>query len=237
MRESGHIHLDFCEHRAAADRNHEVGNSCGSKFDGQRGRQVAGLQAERGRESGARKWRAGEARGALRHGDTHGAAVVKSEFDGKNSGAGLLQDVHAALRGGNDAKFGQQKPRADDGMAGERELAGGGENAQTSERAIIRGPLDENGFRKIHLARDGLHFRGGNAVAVGDDRERVAGETFGGEDIERVESAIHAVPLSGAARRLARTVDDSAFCGYPPEITGAVAGRVEQRFGDGRSGD
>ncbi len=141
--------------------------------------------------------RARETCGPLRHGDAHRAAVVKRQFHGKNSGAGLLQDVHAAFGSGDDAEFSEQEPRADYGMAGQRQFARGGENAQASKRAIIRGPLDENSFRKIHLARDGLHFRGGNAVAIGDDRERISREGLGGENIERVESAIHLVPLSG----------------------------------------
>ena len=75
--------------------------------------------------------------------------------------------------------------------------------AQARERAIIGGPLDENGFRKIHLARDGLHFCGGNAIAIGDDSQRISSEALGRENIERVESAVHGIPLSGVARRRA----------------------------------
>jgi len=56
-----------------------------------------------------------------------------------------------------------------------------------------------------------LHFRGRNAVAIGDDRQRIPGEALGGEDIERVESAIQVVPLSGVARRRARAMNDNAF--------------------------
>ena len=146
VRERAHVHLDFREHGAAVQRNHQIGNSGGDEFDRQRGREIAGLQTERRGERGARECGAREARGLLRHGDAHGAAIVKSEFDGKNSGAGLLQDVHAAFGRGDDAEFGEQKPGADHGMSGEREFARGGENAQASERAIIRGPLDEDRF-------------------------------------------------------------------------------------------
>ena len=131
---------------------------------------------------------------------------MKSELHGKNSGAGLLQDVHAAFGCGDDAEFSQQKPRADHGMARERQLARGSENAQASQRAIVRGPLNENRFGKIHLARDGLHFRGGNAVAISDDRQRISREGFGGENIERVQSAIHVGPLSSPARQRARAI-------------------------------
>jgi hypothetical protein len=118
----------------------------------------------------------------------------------------LLQDVHAALGGGDDAKFSKQKPRTDHGMAGKRQFTRGSENTQTRQRAIIRGPLDEYRFGKIHLARDGLHFRSGNAVAIGDDRERISGEALGGENIERVESAVHVVPLSSPALQRARAL-------------------------------
>jgi len=43
--------------------------------------------------------------------------------------------VHAAFGGGDDAEFSEQKPRADYGMAGERQFARSGENAQARERA------------------------------------------------------------------------------------------------------
>ena len=196
----------FASTDAAAHRNHQVGNSGGDEFDGQRRRQVAGFQTECCGKRSARKRRAREAGRPLRHGDAHRAPIVKREFHGKNSGAGLLQDVHAAFGCGYDAEFRQQKPRADHGMARERQFARGSKNAQTSQRAIIRGPLDENRFGKIHLARDGLHFRGGNAVAISDDRQRISREGFGGENIERVQSAIHVVPLSSPARQRARAI-------------------------------
>src|SRR5271168_5517397 len=105
-------------------------------------------------------------------------------------------------------------------MAGQRQFARGGKNAQARQSAIVRGPLDENGFRKIHFARDGLHFRGWNAVAIGDDRQWIPGEAFGGEYIERIESAIHMIPLSGPVAG-ARKIDDSAFCRGGPEINRA----------------
>ena len=114
--------------------------------------------------------------------------------------------MHAALGGGDNAEFSEQKPRADNGMARERQFARGGEDTQARERAIIRRPLDENSFGKIHFARDGLHFRGGNAVAVRDDRERIPREGPRGENIERVESAIHVAPLSSPARLRARAL-------------------------------
>src|SRR4029077_5785057 len=76
-------------------------------------------------------------------------------------------------------------------MARERQFARGGENTQPRERAIIRGPLDENCLGKIHFARDCLHRRGSNAVAIGDHRQRISGKWFGGEYVECVESPLH----------------------------------------------
>src|SRR5271156_2705185 len=145
LREGAHVHLNFSENRAASNRNHQVGNTGGNEFDGQRGHQVAGLEAESGGERGAAERRARETRGLLGHGDADWTPVVKSEFNRKNSGAGLLQDVHAAFGGRDYAEFGEQKPGADDGMAGERKFLGGGEDAQAGERAIIGGTLNENG--------------------------------------------------------------------------------------------
>ena len=193
LRERTHVHLNFCQNRAARDRHHQIGNARGNEFDGQRRHQVAGLEAESGGERGAAEGSARKARGFLGHGDAHGAAVVESEFDRKNSGAGLLQDVHRAFGRRNHAEFGEQKPGADDRMSGERKLLRRGENAQAGERAIIGGTLDENRLRQIHFAGDGLHSLGGEAVAVGDDRERIAGKLLGGENVESVKTALHEV--------------------------------------------
>ena len=85
----------------------------------------------------------------LCHGDAIGAAVLESNFDGENAGARLLHDVNAAFLCGDDAKFGEKEPGADNGMAGELQILLRGEDAEASERAIVSGFLDEDCFGKF----------------------------------------------------------------------------------------
>jgi hypothetical protein len=139
----------------------------------------------------AAKRRAGKTRGLLSHGNEDWAAIVEREFDGENPGAGLLQDVDAAFGSGDHAEFSEKKPSADDGMASEGQLLSGGEDAEAGQSTVVGRTLDENRFGQIHFPGNGLHLFGGQAVAVSDDRERIAGEGLGGENIESVETAFH----------------------------------------------
>ena len=84
--------------------------------------------------------------------------------------------MDAEFGSGNDAEFSEQEPGADYRMAGQRQFRVVVKMRRLCESAIIRGALDENRFGEVHLARDGLHFRGGKAVAIGDDGQRVACE-------------------------------------------------------------
>src|SRR5208282_3562385 len=120
-----------------------------------------------------------------------GASVLKVDVNGEESRTHLLGDAHRTVVDGNDPERGQQEPGADDRMAGERKLVRGGEDAQASESAVVRGPLHEDGLRKIHFAGDGLHALGGYAVAVGDHGEGIAGELFAGEHVQSVEASSH----------------------------------------------
>ena len=76
-------------------------------------------------------------------------------------------------------------------MPGELQLFLCGEDAQTSQRLFFRGFLHKDGFREIHLAGDVQHLFKGEAISIGDDRERVAFEAGGGENVERVEAMFH----------------------------------------------
>ena len=58
----------------------------------------------------------------LRHGNALRTALLEANLHRQNARAGLLQDVYAAFLCRNDAQFGEQEPRADDGMAGEFQL-------------------------------------------------------------------------------------------------------------------
>src|SRR6266849_4899090 len=76
-------------------------------------------------------------------------------------------------------------------MARELQLFAGGENAQARQRLIFGGLLNEDGFGKIHLARDGEHSVIRKAIAISNDRERIAFEARGGEHVKGVEAAFH----------------------------------------------
>jgi hypothetical protein len=76
-------------------------------------------EAKSGGESFLVEFRRAKLRFLLRHGDALGATFLEANFDGQNSGAGLLRDVDAAFLRGNDTEFGKQEPRADHRVAGE----------------------------------------------------------------------------------------------------------------------
>ncbi len=139
----------------------------------------------------------------LRHGHTLRAAFLEANLDRQNARAGLLRNVDATLLRGDDAEFGEEEPRADYRMAGEFEFFARCEDSQASERVIFGRLLHEDSFGKIHFASDGEHGVVGEAIAVGDDRERVALKTSGGKNIERVEAAFHSRSIVTAEQDVA----------------------------------
>src|SRR5579864_5427404 len=199
LREPAHVHVNLRQGLSVADRDHQVRNSGGNKFQGKRGIEIGCLQAESFGEGGAIQFSRNEACRLLRHGHSHRAAVVKTEFDWQNSRAGLLHDLDVAFRRRDYAELGEQEPGADHRMAGERKLARGGEDAETSQGSVVRGTLHENRFREIHFASDGLHFCRRDAITVGDYGERISGVLLGGEHVERVETAFHELNSPRAA--------------------------------------
>src|SRR4029077_19745525 len=124
----------------------------------------------------------------------------------------------------DDAELGEQEPGADHRMAGERELARGGEDAETSQGSVVRGTLHENCFREIHLTSDGLHFCRRNAVAVGDHGKRISGVLLGGEHVERVETALHEVNSPRAAKLALLEPLQFYHCPLVAHITGVEGG-------------
>jgi hypothetical protein len=50
--EGTHIHLNFGQHGAAGDGDHEIGYASGNEFDRQGGHEIAGFEAESGGEGG-----------------------------------------------------------------------------------------------------------------------------------------------------------------------------------------
>jgi hypothetical protein len=76
-------------------------------------------------------------------------------------------------------------------MAREFQLFARGEDTKARQSFIFCGLLNEDSFRKIHLARDGQHGVIGEAIAVSNDRERIAFEARGGENVKGVVAAFH----------------------------------------------
>ena len=71
-------------------------------------------------------------------------------------------------------------------MAGEFELFLHGEDADLDAALALDLRLareDEGGLAEVGLAGEGLHLLGGEAAGVGEDGERVAGESALGEDV------------------------------------------------------
>src|SRR4029077_3422197 len=175
----------------AAQRDHQIENAGGDIFQLQLGIEIFRRQTKRRCERFFVELCGTERGVLLRHGDALGAAILETDFDGKDSRAGLLQNVHAAFLRGHHAQLRQQEPSTDDRMAGQLQLFTRRENAQARQCLIFGGLLNEDGFRKIHFARNGEHGVIGETIAVGNNRERIAFKARGGEHVKGVEAAFH----------------------------------------------
>lgn len=85
---------------------------------------------------------------------------------------------------------------AERGVTGERELFGGGEDADSDAAGLLGGGVageDEGGFGEVGFAGDGLHLLGGEIGGVVKDGEGVAFERAFGEDVDDAEGE----PTSG----------------------------------------
>ena len=126
------------------------------------------------------------------------AAAVAGDADDV---ADPLLQHQAQILGGEHlrrAQMGDERRRADGRMAGERQLATGGEDAQRRGVYGIARREHEYGLGQVELARDRLHPRVVEAVGVEHDGERVAGERRLGEHVEKAIGAAHGEPLGDA---------------------------------------
>ncbi len=181
-------------------------------------------QAERFGESSLLKFDGTECRHCLRHGDALRSAILETNLNGKDAGARFLHHVYAAFLCGNDAQFRKKKPSANDWVAGKFQLFASGEDAQAGEGALVGRLLHEDRFGEIHLAGDGLHLIVGKAVAIGEDRERIAFEAGVGENVESVETVFHWVVSRGRSKVRksdALELGDSPFVG---DVSGVERG-------------
>ena len=119
------------------------------------------------------------------------AAAVASDADDV---ADPLLQHQAQVLGGEHlrrAQMGDERRRADRRVAGERQFAPGGEDAQRRGVHGIARREHEHGLGQIELAGDRLHARVVEAVGVEHDGERVAGERRLGEHVEKAVGAAH----------------------------------------------
>src|SRR5882724_3021204 len=186
-----HVHRDFAQSGAIAQRHHESENAGGNEFGIELRVEILGRKSQSCSEFFLIDLRTSENRFFLGHGDALWAAVLEANLDRQNAGSRLLQDVNAAFLRRNNAQLREEKPRADDRVARELEFFFRGEDAQARERFLFGWLLDEDRLREIHFARDGEHFIVGEAVAVGDHRERISFEARVRENIKRVKAVFH----------------------------------------------
>ena len=73
---------------------------------------------------------------------------------------------------------------------------------KASQGAFVGWLLHEDAFGEIHLAGDGLHLIVREAIAVGENGERVAFKARGGENVERVEAMFHWILSHGRSRHV-----------------------------------
>ena len=86
---------------------------------------------------------------------------------------------------------GQHEGRADIGMAGERQLGLGREDADLGGMCRIAWRQDEGRLGQVEFGGDGLHLAGAKAHGVQNDGQRIAAELPVGEDVDGDELEFH----------------------------------------------
>ena len=101
----------------------------------------------------------------------------------------------------------QHEGRADIGMAGERQLGLGREDADLGGMRGIPGRQHEGRLGEVEFGRDRLHLLRRQALGVGDDGQRIAAERPVGEHVDGGEFEFHGADPSGWAGRAAREIN------------------------------
>src|SRR5271167_1575735 len=76
-------------------------------------------------------------------------------------------------------------------MPGELQFFLGSKDAQAGQCPVVRRLLNKHGLRKVHFSRDREHLVVGQSVSIGNDRERVALKSRGGENIQSEKTMVH----------------------------------------------
>ncbi len=115
--------------------------------------------------------------------------VARRRHPARHRPDGLFQHHGARFTAAVEAA--EQHRGAHGRMAGKRQFALGREDAQArAMRGILR-RQHEHRLRQIELARDRLHRRGVEAIALQHDGKRIAGKAPVGEDVEGDKAAFH----------------------------------------------
>src|SRR5579862_3572564 len=117
-----------------------------------------------------------ERRHGLPHPTEDDPRAVALETHGNDSRPRLEADLVELERPGEDER------RAEDRVAGERELRGGREDPELDVTVPLR-RIDEGRLGEVDLARERLELLLGDLAGVGEDRELVPGERDVGEDV------------------------------------------------------
>ena len=168
-----------------AEWNDAEGNAGGDGLDGCYGVEVGWCETEGARDSEGIVCLA-ECGIVLAHSAVDAEGVFgRSELDGDGADGKIDGDCgSAAERGVVEVEPGGG---AEGRMSGEAQLLLGGEDADLNAAFALDGWIardDEGGLGEIGFASEGLHVLGGEAAAVMEDGEWVAGERLLGEDVE-----------------------------------------------------
>ena len=149
--------------------------------------------------------------GKARQGEIGGHRLALAMARDADDIADLLLDDDAQILARQQfgrAQMGEQNRRSDRRMSGERQFPRRRENPQPRRIDRVARLFDEDRLGQVEFARDRLHPRVVEPLAVEDDGEGISGERDLGEDVERVELAAHrTVPRirSATNRREGRT--------------------------------
>src|SRR5258708_10285364 len=113
-----HVHLDFAEHRAAAQRHHQIEDARGDIFGFELRIEILWRDSQRRRERLLADFCGAEDCFLLGHRDTLRPAVLKIDFDRQDTCSRLLQDANDTFILGHDAELRPKSPRPDDRIAG-----------------------------------------------------------------------------------------------------------------------
>src|SRR5438132_7199992 len=151
----------------------------------------------------------------MRHPEHHAAVLL---FAPHGHRPDLLLQDKLELAAGDEAFVREHPGGADRGMAGERHLDSGCEDADLRSVGRIVRRQDESRLGEVQLARDALHQLGGEAFAVEHYRELVAGQGLLGEDVDDADLMLQARAIRHVVVPCARSLPESMAINLPSAV-------------------